>query len=423
MNRIIALLKMSIRILLRNKGFLFFLFVTPLLSTMVLSIQSGYGIVGVDGSGVEQIIELSDCDERAIYKSDNSRFVVKVYDGAKTELSEYTLNKLAATGMYSVCRCDVSQMTDEEIMEQAKKDAFDDRTGTIIYFKKGFDNAVSEGTYEAAVLLFTTSDDERYELFVEDLKNSLANVNQAVGLVDGDTTQAITILNDMDNSIPDRTIVNVGGKGQRALTDKQFSQKQNMGYAFAIITLGFLFCGVCVAHTVIEEQNNKVYTRVMLSQVSKWEYLFSKFIITVAMAVGQTVVTGVSILFILKDIDFGMSRLSFLFIIFCLGIIFGTISFVVGVLIGDVMSSNFAAFIIWNLSALLSGLYFPIDGTTIALKTMSAIMPHRWFMDAVDMVLVGDGKAYSMVLCVTAAYLIITVSLGCVGLKLKENEA
>ena len=83
MNRIIALLKMSIRILLRNKGFLFFLFVTPVLSTMVLSIQSGYSIVGEDGSGVEQIIELSDCDERAIYKSDNSRFVVKVYDGAK----------------------------------------------------------------------------------------------------------------------------------------------------------------------------------------------------------------------------------------------------------------------------------------------------------------------------------------------------
>jgi len=135
------------------------------------------------------------------------------------------------------------------------------------------------------------------------------------------------------------------------------------------------------------------------------------------------VVTGVSILFILKDIDFGMSRLSFLFIIFCLGIIFGTISFVMGVLIGDVMSSNFAAFIVWNLSALLSGLYFPIDGTTTAIKTMSAIMPHHWFMDAVEMVFIGDSKAYSMVICVTAAYLIITICLGCVGLKLKENEA
>ena len=36
MNRIIALLKMSIRILLRNKGFLFFLFVFPKDSWFVL---------------------------------------------------------------------------------------------------------------------------------------------------------------------------------------------------------------------------------------------------------------------------------------------------------------------------------------------------------------------------------------------------
>jgi len=423
MNRIIALHKMSIRILLRNKGFLFFLFVTPLLSTMILSIQTGYRYVGDEGSGVEQIVELSDCDERAVYVSDTTRFVVKVYDGAKTELSEYTLNKLAATGMYSICRCDVSHMTDEEIKEQAKKDAFDDKTGTILYLKEDFDKAVSVGNYEAAVLLFTTSDDERYELFVDDLENSLTTVNRIVGIANGDTTQALTLLSDMDNSVPEKTIVNVGGKGQRILNDKQFAQKQNMGYAFAIITLGFLFCGVCVAHTVIEEQNNKVYTRVMLSQVSKWEYLFSKLIITLMMAVGQTVITGVSMLLLLKDIDFGMSRASFLYIIFCLGLIFGTISFVMGVLIGDVMSSNFAAFIIWNLSALLSGLYFPIDGTTTAIKTMSATMPHHWFMDAVEMVLIGDSKAYSMVICVTAAYLIITICLGCVGLKLKENEA
>lgn len=422
MNRIIALLKMTIRILLRNKGFLFFLFVTPILSTMILSIKSGYSIVGDDGSGVKQIIELSSFEERAIYKSDTSRFVVKVYDGAQTELSEYILNKLAATGMYSVCRCDVSHMTDEEITEQAKKDAFDDRAGTILYLKEEFDKAVSGGTYEVAVLLFTTSDDGRYELFIEDLKNSLATVNQVVGIANGDTTQALTLLNDMDNSIPEKNIVNVGRKGQRSFTDKQLSQKQNMGYAFAVITLGFIFCGVCVAHTVIKEQNNKVYTRVMLSQVSKWEYLFSKFIITIMMAVGQTIVTGVSMLFI-KDIDFGMSPASFLFIIFCLGIIFGTISFVMGVLIGDVMSSNFTAFMVWDFSALLSGLYFPMEDATMALKNMSAIMPHRWFMDAVEMILIGDSKAYSMVICVTAAYLIITLCLGSVGLKLKKNEA
>ena len=419
MSRFVALLKMSIRLLFRNKGFLFFLCVMPIVSSVILLMQADYSIVKEEKTG---IIELQDCIERAVYVSDTSKFIIKVYDGSRTELSEFLLNKLASVGVFSVCRCDVSDMTEEEVNLQAKKDAFDDKASTILYIKKDFDKAVIESTYEDAILVYTTSDDERYQLFESDIISILTAINQAGAITDGDSTEMLSVLSEIDSRLPEKKVVNMGGADDISLTQKQHSQKTNMGYAFAIITLGFLFCGVCVAHTVIEEQNNKVYTRIMLSKMSRQEYLVSKFIITLMMSIVQTIIMGICMIF-LNDIDFGMDKLSFLFIIFCLGLIFGTISFMLGVVIGDVMSSNFAIFTLWSMSSLLSGLYFPLDDTTQALKTLSFLMPHRWFMNATEMLITGNNGAYSLVICVTIAYLIITISLGGIGLKMKENEA
>ncbi len=419
MSRFVALLKMSIRLLFRNKGFLFFLCVMPIVSTVILLMQADYSIVKEEKSG---IIDLEDCTERAVYVSDTSKFIIKVYDDSRTELSEYLLNKLASVGVFSVCRCDVSDMTEEEVTSQAKKDAFDDKAGTILYIKEDFDKAVIEGKYKDAVLVYTTSDDDRYQLFESDMVSILTTINQVGAITEGDNKNILSVLSEMDSSLPEKKVVSMGGVDEISLTQKQHSQKTNMGYAFAIITLGFLFCGVCVAHTVIEEQNNKVYTRIMISKMSRQEYLVSKFMITLMMSIVQTIIMGICLIF-LKDIEFGMDKLSFLFIIFCLGLIFGTISFMLGVVIGDVMSSNFAVFTLWSMSSLLSGLYFPLDDTTQALKTLSFLMPHRWFMNAAEMLITGNNGAYSLVICVTIAYLIITISLGGIGLKMKENEA
>ena len=43
-------------------------------------------------------------------------------------------------------------------------------------------------------------------------------------------------------------------------------------------------------------------------------------------------------------------------------------------------------------------------------------------MDASELLLVGDKSAYSMVLCVTVAYLCVIISVGGAGLKIKRYE-
>ncbi len=416
----IALLKMSLKLLLRNKGFLFFLIVTPILSTVILSIKMEHTVYG-DTSNQKVILELENYTQNAVYVGDTSACIIKVYDASNSELSEYVLNQMAGTGMFSVCRADVSGLTEAEVDENAKKDAFDDRAGMLLYLKEDFDEAVLTGNWEQGIKLYAVSEDERQELFVTELTDIFARIKQVQNIVGDDITVMLEMLTEIQNKLPEKTVVSFAGKETVELTERQINQRTQIGYAFAFITLGFLFCGVCVAHSVIEEQNNKVFTRIMLTKLSGRNYFVSKFAVAFVISLMQTFVLAVC-LSLIPELDVGMSIMSFLLIIFLLGLIFSTLSLLLGVVLGDVMSSNYAVFAIWSISALLAGLYFPLDDTTEALKALSYLMPQRWFMDASELLLIGDKSAYSMVLCVTAAYLTVIISVGGVGLKIKRYE-
>ena len=416
----IALVKMGLKLLLRNKGFLFFLIVTPILSTLILSIKMEHTVYS-DNSDKELVMELNNHTEKAVYVGDTSACIIKVYDASNSELSEYVLNQMVRTGMFSVCRADVGGLTEEKIEEAAKRDAFDDRVGMLLYLKDDFDEAVLSGEWEQGIKLYAVSEDERQEIFVTELTDLLGRIKQVQTVVGDDVTVMLEMLTEIEDQLPEKEVVNFAGKEAIELTEKQINQRTQIGYAFAFITLGFLFCGVCVAHSVIEEQNNKVFTRVLLTKLSGREYFISKFAVAIVISLMQTIVLAICLFFI-PGLDVGMSMISFLFIIFLLGLILGTLSLLIGVILGDVMSSNYAIFAIWSISALLAGLYFPLDDTTKALKTLSYLMPQRWFMDASELLLVGDKSAYSMVLCVTVAYLCVIISVGGVGLKIKRYE-
>ncbi|MBP3326112.1 MAG: ABC transporter permease [Coprococcus sp.] len=416
----IALVKTSLKLLLRNKGFLFFLIVTPILSTFILSIKMDHTVYS-DVSDKEVILELKDYTEKAVYVGDTSACIIKVYDASNSELSEYVLNQMAGTGMFSICRANVSGLTEEEVDENAKEAAFDDRAGMLLYLKEDFNDAVLAGNWEQGIKLYAVSEDERQELFVTELIDLFARIKQVQSFAGDDITVILEMLAEIQDQLPEKKVVNFAGKEAVELTERQINQRTQIGYAFAFITLGFLFCGVCVAHSVIEEHNNKVFTRVMLTKLSSRDYFISKFVVAFVISVMQTLVLAVCLFFI-PGLDVGMSIMSFLVIIFLLGLIFSTLSLLLGVVLGDIMSSNYAVFAIWSISALLAGLYFPLDDTTKALKTLSYLMPQRWFMDVSELLLAGDKSAYSMVLCVTVAYLIVIISVGGVGLKVKRYE-
>ncbi|MBQ5312147.1 MAG: ABC transporter permease, partial [Oscillospiraceae bacterium] len=118
----------------------------------------------------------------------------------------------------------------------------------------------------------------------------------------------------------------------------------------------------------------------------------------------------------------GISVPVLLLIVFMLGLIISTFSMLTGTLIGDIMSSTATAFLLWSISAMLSGILFPIDDSAAFLKSISYLMPQKWFMDVSERLLTGLSGTYPMLMCVTAAYLIVIISVGSVGLKIKKQE-
>ena len=417
----ITLVRSTLKLLFRTKAFWFFLLLMPILSTFILKNKFDSSAAYIKGNE-EKIRELEYADDKVAYFGGKGEYIIKVYDASESELSDALLDKLAKSGMFHVCRVRMKKLgltMDRDFMDsRIKKDGYEDRMGASIFIDPDFDEKAVNNASADAITLVILSDDSRNEALEAELTARLTWLDQSPGRSAGEIAG---FLKEMDENIPQKEIISVSGKEGIELNQKQTNQRAQMGYAFAFLTLGFVFCGIIVAHTAITEQKNGVLTRVDLAGVSELTFFAAKFICVSIVSVMVTGVMALCSLFLNME-DLGMHRGSFLFMIFLMGLIFGALSLLFGILMGDVMSANVAAFTIWCLSALMSGLYFPLNYTTKALKVMSLLMPQKWFLTGTEMIFVGDNKAYGMLICVTVAYLAVILSLGGLGLKIRGTE-
>ena len=414
----VEIIKTTLKLLFRNKGFWFFIIITPVLSTFILKVKQE-NISAYEDTGKNEIVELDSMDSKVAYYGGNGRYTLKVYDASESELSKYLLNKLLESGAFTVCRVKVPDMTKKDIEAHLHTDGYDDRMGAAIYLEKDFDDKMIEGDVKDALSIYILSDDERQELLENEIKMCAGQIRNAVNLAGNENVT--NTLDEMNKVLPAKKVKAIVGNNHSELTDEQREKKTLMGYAFAILTLGYVFGGIYVAHTVIKEQKDMVLTRIKLTNLTNGQYFSSKFICGAVVSFMMTFIMGIcTVLFGEKNM--GISLPVFLLMIFLMGLIFCAISLLFGILLGNVMSANVAAFTIWSMSALLAGLYFPLDHTTKAVKALSYMMPQKWFFEATEMIMTKDSKVYFMLLCITVAYLIVTLSLGSVGIKYKNYE-
>ena len=413
-----TLITSSLKLLLRNKSFWFFLVIVPILSTFVLN-QHQINSISLSKQAENQIAELDSADEKVAYYSSQGEFVVKVYDASESELSEYMLRKLSRTGAFSVVRAKVPDMDKAEADEKIKRDGEFDRMGAALYINKDFDQLLSEGKEDEALILYVLSDDGRLEMFEYSVRKELALIRKTVD--EWTVPEAVELLNQKLVNAPEKEIVKLSVGSSRTLTTEQESRKTAIGYAIAFMTLGYVFCGIFIAHTVIKDEHDKVLMRLHLTGMSSFKYFASKFIISAIATFLMTIILGACSLVINTE-KFGIGRAKFLLMMFLLGLIFSSISLMIGVILGDVMNANIAAFALFSLSSLLAGTFFPMDATSGFIKALSSLMPQKWFLDATEMIFVGDSKAYFVLLCVTSAYLVLALSLGGVGIKVRNGE-
>lgn len=413
----ISIIKSTLKLLFRNVVFWIFLIAMPVLSTLMLSLQAeNFG--ARDVSERDEIIDIAGVNERAAYFGVSSKYVIKVYDASCSELSEYMLTGFAQSGIITVVRVKTPDITEAEVNEHVSFDGYNDFVGADLYLNKDFDEYVLNGDSDKALTVYILSDDERAEILESEIKMFMGQVSNA--LLIGESRDVLKNLNAMHDSLPEKETVLIDSEGQ-ALTNRQLDQKALVGYAFAFLTLGFVFGGVLIAYSVIRERKDMVLTRVKLSLLTDVQYFAAKFICGGIVSFLFAIVTSIITLSIDSD-KMGMSRIGFFSMIFFLGLIFCSLSLMIGILFDDVMSATVSAFILWTISSLLSGLYFSLDAAGDAIKTMSYLMPSKWFLDATEMMMLGDNKVYFVILCVTVAYLIVTLGLGSIGIKIRNHE-
>ena len=414
-----TLVKMSMKLLVRTKIIWLFLVLMPVLSTMILKTNVAYTSFQDD---IESLVDIDDADTKVAYYSSNGEYVVKVYDASDSELSDYLVDRLANSGMFVLCRVDLSgkDIDDKFINEHLDLDGHEDRMGASLYIPEDFDEKILDGNVAEALTMYVLSDDARNDALESELALQLSRL-ETTSIYAANEGDIVETLEKVDDMSPEKEVVSVSGSEERSLTAAQVNQKANLGYAFSFLTLGFVFAGFFIANGAIQEQKNGVITRINLTKTNMLCYFTSKFVAAFLICLVMTGVVGICSLTLDMN-DLGMNLFVFLFLIFLMGLIFCTLSMFMGIIMNDVFGASVASFTLWCTSSLFSGLYFPLDTASKGIQVLSSLMPQKWFLDGAEMIFVGDNKAFSMVICITVAYIAIIVSLGSVGLKVRRSK-
>ena len=375
--------KSTAKLLLRNKAFLVIGIIVPLIATACMNLWNNMDKPELK----DDVYELSSMDSQIAYQVNFNRFPIKVYDKANNEESRNICDNLDATGMFQVFKVDASGESDAAIMENAEKTAMNDKVGAIIVLEKDFADST----------IYSVGDDERFDLLVDAFDLVLKNHGEV-------------------SSEPVATYITVTSDD-----NVNYYEVRTVGFCLAIASIAFVFGGVLVLGTILQEKNDHVYSRILLTKANKSSYLLSKIILVVGISLFQAMVMLISFSVLVKA-NIGITTFKFFIIVLMEGLIFNFLSVCAGLYCRSMAGSAFLSFVIWSMSALLSGSYFDIAGASENYKRVALLMPERWAMFSVSRFQNGRAGGYSLILCATMAYLIIIFVVGILGLKLNEEE-
>ena len=375
--------KSTTKLLLRNKAFWVIGIIVPLIATACMNLWNNME----KPEFKDNVYELSSMDSQIAYQVNFNRFPVKIYDKVNNEESKNICDNLDATGMIQVFKVDVSGESDEAIMENAEYTAMNDKVGAIIVLENDF----SEST------IYSVGDDERFDLLVDTFDLVLKN-------------------HDAVSNEPVATYVTVNSDD-----DVNYYEVRNVGFCLAIATIAFVFGGVLVLGTILQEKQDHVYSRILLTNANKASYLLSKIILVIGISLFQSLVLLLGFVVFVRA-DVGITVYEFFYIVLLEGLIFNLLSVCTGLFCKSMAGSAFLSFVIWSMSALLSGSYFDISGASEMYKRIALLMPQRWAFFTISRFQNGNNSGFSLLLCATLAYLVIIFVIGVLGLKLNEEE-
>jgi ABC-type multidrug transport system, permease component len=417
MNGFITIIKMNLKLLLRNKGYLAFLILLPVFSVIMLNLNNTETMFSQQNTNT--IYKLSS-EKEQIMNMSNDKINLKVIDCSDSKLSNYILKEMTKTGSFQIYRYKEEAIKLSKVRELALYSANHSSIAAVLYIPADFEQVILN-KQKSNMVVFEATKDPRISLLKNDLNMFLKSVYGYAELTGYQTDKLEGILDASVKNEMKKNIVSIEVGDTLNLNSQQKSNSSSMSYSLSFLTIAFLFCGVFIAATVVEERKNRVYNRFLLSTASLMNYAGAKLLLVLLSALMQTGIIGIAIKLLVRR-DFGIPFTSYLLFVFCLGIIFNLLSVVIGVLTNNVLTSNYIAFLTWTISCLLAGLYFPLDGASKWWAKVSMLMPQRWVVKSAEMLMAGKTGVYSTFLMVVTGYLIVILSIGLLGIKVRRKE-
>lgn len=383
LNNALRMAKSTAKLLLRNKAFLVVGIVIPLIATVCMNLWNNMD----KPEKKDEVYELESMNTQIAYQVDFYRYPVKVYDKIYNEESKNFCDNLDAAGVFQIFRVDVSNVSEDEIMDSVKFTPKNDKVGAIIVLEDNFSDST----------IYEIGEDDRFDLLVNSFELAVKNHNAVSG---------------------DSVVTYVSVKSD---DDIDYYETRTVGYCIAIATIAFVFGGVLVLGTILQEKQDHVYSRILLTKANKASYLLSKIFLVIGTSLFQAIVMLLAfVLFVRADI--GITVFQFFVVVFLEGLIFNLLSVCTGLFCKSMAGSAFLSFVIWSLSALLSGSYFDISEASETYRKVALLMPERWALFSVSRFQNGNSSGYSLMFCATLAYLVIIFVIGILGLKFNDEE-
>ncbi len=419
MNGFLTMLQFNLKLLLRNKGFLCILVILPLFSVLMLNLQLGTEME--TGNFDPHSVQETDIGKRLPMSMDHHQLGIMVIDADQSWLADFILQQLADSGTYRIYRfrSDIDNMEDAA----AEATAYVNRNtvGAAMYIPPGLEENIRGSKPVDAVYLFKTSDDGRMTLLQESLQattTSLAALNTATA---GKPDAFRELAEDMAAKRPEKELhAFISNNDNNALTDVQANNKSNIGYALAIVSIAFLSTGIFIGSIAVDERQNLIFTRILLTGTHIASYTSIKLILSMLVTLIQVVIMGIGILLFVK-VDFGLPSWHFLYFVFGAGLIFNLLSVVISAIFNNLLSASYFCFFVFTVSSLLSGLYFPLESVGELWKRAALLMPAHWVVRCCEMVMLGQSGAYSTFLLIVSGFIVIILSTGYLGIKVRQK--
>jgi ABC-2 type transport system permease protein len=397
MSGFFVMLKCNLKLVFRNKSAILLILLIPLASTLILKVPTAP----------------ENFDDSLL------RTKVIVFDNSSTALSRELIDLLKSNKSFNI---KLDQGTIEDLNSAKEKSvnlANRSSTNGFVFIPSDFSDSIMKGNTEDVITIFSTGTDDRVKVLENNINMILLRFNMYSKVASGNKVVFDELMKKDDNNKTEGEIIPVTSGG-KVLNSTEKSKLTNFGYLVAILSITLMFSGNFISSIFIDEKSNRVLKRITLTKSSLVNYGMVKMLVALVALIVQVsmIILGIK-LFV--NLDVGINLFQIALLVFGLGLIFNTLSIALGAIFENLSNSNYFAFFITTISAMMSGLYFPIDITPKWMQNASLIMPQRWVIKTAEKMLLQANEGVILFGVIVLAYMALMLTVGFLGLKLNSD--